>query len=65
VSRLNVHVERVTIERRTGIPTGSGAIAAALRSALEREFARDPGGDLAAAIERAVRSAFGPPARGR
>jgi len=61
VKTLNVHVERIVVEPRAGLPAGEAAIAAALRSALEREL-RDgppPGQELHGAIERAVRAAFG------
>jgi hypothetical protein len=63
--RLNVRVERIIVEQRSGTPIETGAIAAALRTALEREFAGASRGDLHRAIERAVCSAFAPPWRRR
>ena len=65
MSTLNVHVERIIVERRPGMPTETGAIATALRVALERELGGSSRADLTRAIERAVGSAFAPSSRRR
>lgn len=59
MTTINVHVERIVVESRPGVPAGEAAIAAALQAALEDEFRDGPPPQLHGAIERAVRSAFG------
>jgi hypothetical protein len=64
VRTLNLHVERIVVEGRAGAPPQAGALAEALRTALEREL-DSSSGDPSRAIERAVHAAFAPAARRR